>query len=118
EHFNVTAYYNDTPIETEAGKSLQMSENMTITLSWDTSGVAEGDYQIWAEATDVEGEGNLQDNKFIDGTVTVKSAQELFPTNIIVGAIIAVAVLALVFVSLYGKKKRKPPNSDSTAFLG
>jgi PKD repeat protein len=112
EHFNVTAYYNHNPIKTEARKGLQKGKTITITFSWDTTGVAEGDYQIWAEATDVEGEGDLQDNVKMDGTVTVASAEQTFPTTMVVGGVVAVIVLAIVLFSVYTRKKRNTPKEN------
>jgi len=88
ESFNVTAYYGNNVIEKKSVTALSPGAEETLIFNWDTKGVAEGDYQISAEATD-------QDNKFIDGTVTVKSAQQSFPTTIVVGAVVAVAAVAI-----------------------
>lgn len=117
EHFNLTAYYNHKPMATEADKNLQTGENMTITFSWNTTDVPTGNYQIWAETTNVEGEENLQNNKFVDGTVTVKPAQQLSPAIAVVAAVVVVAVSGLSFALVYAKKKRKTSNHDCAALF-
>jgi PKD repeat protein len=108
ESFNVTVYYGDNKIETKQVTDLNPGEEEILVFSWDTTGVAEGDYQIWAEATDVEGEGNPQDNKFTDGTVTVTSAEQTFPTTMVVGGAAAVAVLAIILF-VYMRRRGSSP---------
>jgi plastocyanin len=75
EVFSVTAYYDDTVAETETGISLSAGESDVVALSWDTTGVTEGTYEISAEASPVPGETNVTNNRFVDGTVTLTSLQ-------------------------------------------
>jgi PKD repeat protein len=76
ETFNVTAYYNGNIIGTQK-VVLAPGGNKTLTFSWDTSGVPVGEYVIKAEASVVPGETNIEDNTYIDGTVTVKPIHDV-----------------------------------------
>ncbi len=44
-----------------------------VVLTWDTTGIAPGDYVIKGTASQVTGETDLSDNEMTDGTVTVQS---------------------------------------------
>jgi len=70
ETFNVTAYANTTFIQTKTN-TLPSGNSTTITLTWDTTSVAKGNYTITAYAEPVLGETDTLDNTFIDGTVYV-----------------------------------------------
>jgi len=79
EHFNVTAYYNATPVAPLQTQLLAPKYNKTLTFFWNTSSVAAGTYTIsanvthWPEPYDPEDvETILRDNSLsADGTVTV-----------------------------------------------
>jgi len=71
ETFSVTTYYDDTPIETKTVTNLPPSEDTTINFTWNTIGVAKGEYTISAYATPVLGETDTADNTLEDGTVKV-----------------------------------------------
>jgi hypothetical protein len=71
ETFNVTAYYDSNIIDTQSVVNLAPSSNITITFSWNTSGVQKGIYTISAEAEVVPGETNTTDNTYINDTVTI-----------------------------------------------
>ena len=99
ENFDVTVYYGTHGNSTQQVASLTAGSETTLTFSWDTTGVAEGDYQISARASTVEGEVDTQDNYRIDGTVTVEATTQEFPTLLVVGAVIGVIiVVAVVYV--------------------
>lgn len=51
--------------------TLTSRSSTTITLTWNTTGVAKGNYTVKAEATPVPGETNLVDNTLVDGWVVV-----------------------------------------------
>jgi len=53
---NVTAYYDNDPIETQTINNLAPSTNMTVTIYWNTANVTPQNYTIKAEATPVPGE--------------------------------------------------------------
>jgi hypothetical protein len=70
ESFNVTAYYDNTPI----GKKLVDLSPQTeadIVILWNTSGVSSGNYMISGVADNVPGEIETGDNTYVDGTVTI-----------------------------------------------
>jgi hypothetical protein len=71
ETFNVTVYRNDTVIETQTVSDLPPGNDTALTFYWNTSGVTSGDYEIKAEASNVTGEWDLEDNIYINGTITV-----------------------------------------------
>ena len=71
ETFDVTAYYDITPIETVTIHDLAAGANVTITFSWNTSGLAIGNYTISAVASTILGEIDLADNRYINGWVIV-----------------------------------------------
>lgn len=70
ETFNVTAYYDTNAIGMET-VTLESNATESITFTWNTAVVAEGTYTISAEADVVPDETDLEDNTYIDDTVTV-----------------------------------------------
>jgi len=76
ETFNVTAYYNDTAIILPDGKNhtttiLPSGDSTTLTLTWNTTGVAKGNHTITAEATQLPGETDTTDNTLTNGWIIV-----------------------------------------------
>lgn len=112
ESFTITAYYDDTIIDEKPVTNLDPDAEVTKTFSWDTTGVAEGIYQISANATDVEGEEAPDDNRKVDGTVNVKAAgaQELGILTIFAVGVVVVGVLG-VGVFLYLRRRGASPPS-------
>jgi hypothetical protein len=70
ETFNVTLYVNTTTIETKQ-VTLTSLNSTTITVTWNATGFAKGNYTLWAYAWPVQGETDTADNTFIDGLVIV-----------------------------------------------
>jgi hypothetical protein len=70
ENFNVTAYANETAIDT-----IEVSLNSycltTMIFTWNTTGVSLGNYTISANATVVPDETDVADNNCTDGIVTI-----------------------------------------------
>jgi hypothetical protein len=56
ETFNVTLYYDSTPIETQNVTDLAFGVNTTLLFVWNTTDVSAGTYTIKAVASQVEGE--------------------------------------------------------------
>lgn len=104
EDFDVTAFYDGNEVGTKQVADLNAGDEETLTFDWDTTGVAEGVYQIKAVASAVAGEGNVEDNEFFDGTVTVKTAPEPFPITWIVGGVIGIVVVLVVVFLLFRRK--------------
>ena len=72
ETFNVTAYANITAIQTKTVTNLAPSNQTTLTFTWNTTNVAPGNYTISANATQVPGENDTDDNTLVDSIVNVK----------------------------------------------
>lgn len=104
EDFDVTVYYDTNEIDTKQVVDLKRDEEETLTFDWGTTGVAEGGYPIKALASPVEGETSVDDNEFLDGTVTVNAASESFPTTLVIAGVVGVGVILVILV-LYMRKK-------------
>jgi len=74
EDFNVTLYYDSTPIGATTVYSLAPGAEQTLLFEWNTSNVGVGNYTLKAHAEPVPDEINLENNWFTDGTVEVKEA--------------------------------------------
>jgi hypothetical protein len=70
ETFNVTAYANTTIIAS-ANVTLSGGNSTNITFTWNTTGVAYGDYDMIAYAQPVMGETNTTNNNCTGGLITV-----------------------------------------------
>ena len=77
ETFNVTAYYNSNVINYTTVTNLPPGENTTVTFTWNTTGVAKGNYTIKAIADTVPGETDVADNTLSDGWVIVAMVGDL-----------------------------------------
>lgn len=76
ETFNVTLYANETIIIAKA-VTLANGTPLTITVIWDTSSFAHGNYIIKGYANPLPSETNTADNTYTDGTVQVLQAYTL-----------------------------------------
>jgi parallel beta-helix repeat protein len=70
ETFNVTVYANKTSVGSVA-LPLESGSTISISLSWNTTGFAKGNYTIGAYAGPVLGETDTADNNFTGGWVLV-----------------------------------------------
>ncbi len=71
ETFSVTTYANTTTINTIANIALASGSSTTITFTWNTTGIAYGNYTIRAYADPVPGETDTADNTLVNGDVIV-----------------------------------------------
>jgi len=112
ETFNVTIYYDTTVIETQTGITLEAGKNTTLTFTWNTTLVSPGNYTITAEASEVPGETDLEDNTLqSDQTVALTERQEQpLPINLIIGVLVAVVIV--VVIAYYALKRRKKPTPE------
>jgi parallel beta-helix repeat protein len=76
ETFNVTVYVNTTSVGSVA-LPLESGSTINITLSWNTTGLAKGNYAIGAYAWPVPGETSTTDNNFTGGWVVVSMVGDL-----------------------------------------
>jgi len=70
ETFNITIQANTTTIRTRT-ITLTSREHISITFTWNTTGVAKGNYTVAAEATILPGETDRADNTLSDGWIFV-----------------------------------------------
>jgi len=81
ESSSVTAYYNDTAIETQELVDFAPQTETTLTFTWDTTGLGYGKYIIKANAT-LEEDYEKSNNELINGAVNVSQ------TNIMVYSVV------------------------------
>jgi len=107
EDFNVTIYYDTKKIESVSVALLMPYMTRDITLYWNTSGVPPGKYTLSANATIVDGEINTENNKFVDGNVTIKPAFAISLFIILLPFLIGIVVILLLTLLYYLKKRRE-----------
>lgn len=74
ETFEVTAYFNESVIETQTVSNLVAGMEKNVTIRWNTTNVTPcHNYRIWAEASVVQGEIDFANNQFIDGYIKIKT---------------------------------------------
>jgi hypothetical protein len=98
ETFDVTAYYNTTAIDTQTVTSLAAGANQTLTFTWDTTGVAAGNYTIKAKASLTGDENIANDELTADDEVKVKSKPGIPWLWIIVVVVVVVIIAAYMLV--------------------
>lgn len=105
ESFDVIVYYNDNSMGTLHISDLGFDAEKTLTFSWSTKYVIEGEYVIKVVAGPLDGETNTEDNTFVYNYVTVtppESSDQSFQFMLIIVAVIVV-IIAVVIVLM---KKR------------
>jgi len=86
ETFDVTAYCNNTAIGTIPVIDLPSNGETTLTFTWNTTGVASGNYVISANASIVPYEFNTANNRYVDGVVELLSLtmmRDIAVTNVV-----------------------------------
>jgi len=68
---NITAYANTTIIDTFTNITLPAGSSTTFTFTWNTTGIAKGNYTISAYVPSVLGETYTPDNTLADGSILV-----------------------------------------------
>jgi hypothetical protein len=116
ETFSVTAYADldtvvlgdEITVGTQSDVALTNGTSTTVTITWDTAGVAAGMYTISAKVPPVadEREADKADNTKVDGTVILQGVQGGTDyTWYIVGGIIAIVVVVAVVVYFFKFRK-------------
>jgi len=108
ETFDVTIYYDASAIGIQTVIDLTAGANVTLTFSWDTTGVTPRiiSYTIKAVATPVPGEIDTVDNTYIDGNVKIKMMGDINGDGIV--DIFDVVIAAEAFGSCPGHPKWNP----------
>jgi hypothetical protein len=130
ETFNLTAYadLNTTVIGDEITvgtwivRNLEPNAEKPLVFHWNTWNVAEGNFTLSAEASAVPGELNIEDNRFVDGVVWVKSwvfppvwevprwlLALLFLLAVFIGACL---IAAIIFALLWRRERKKKGQMD------
>jgi hypothetical protein len=101
-------------IGTKTVSSLAVGANMSITFTWNTTGVSTGTYTIRAVTSIISGEGNTEDNTLeSDDTVTVIRSQAP-PGPPVELIIIAIVVAVSIAVSAYAVKRMRAQPKPET----
>jgi len=73
ETFNVTLHYDTFSVGTIYVNDLASQAEKTLTFHWNTQGLPEQTFVLSAVASAVPNEENLANNRYIDGTVTLRN---------------------------------------------
>jgi len=117
ESFNVALYYDNILISKKPITGLVPQMETSIVFEWNTSGAATGSYVIKGVADKVEGEIDVGDNIFVDGTVIIFPTFFPFVTLdwifLLFMFIIALmgSLILLLFIGYLKRRKRKRPPS-------
>ena len=107
ENFDVIVYWGDSNIGTLSTSDLSPGAQKTLTFSWKTEGMAEGNLTIKAVASAVIWEANTDDNTYINGYVTITPPEETFslpPTLIAAVVVVILIIVAVIGVILLRKR--------------
>jgi hypothetical protein len=113
ETFNVTTYANQTLIGEIYNVELTSRNFTTILFTWNTTGLAKGNYTISAVADTVPGETDTADNELIDSWVFVGLIGDINADGIV--DIADIYLIALSYGAIIGTPQYKPNlniNSD------
>jgi len=87
ESFSVTTNYDGNAIGTLPVTNLMSNSSTVLTFNWDTTGIAEGNYTISAQASIIPFEYNTTNNYLTDGQVLVLTAiRDVAITNVTTSA--------------------------------
>ena len=71
ETFDVSVYYDDSFVGSASVIDLQPGAEANVIVTWNTTGVSQGNYTIKAEASEVPYEYNVTNNVLVDGSVWI-----------------------------------------------
>jgi len=114
ETFNLTVYAETATILVITDVVLANRSSITITLAWNTSGFAKGNYTTSAYATPVSDETNTTDNTFVNGWVIVAMVGDVTGPNGWSDGKVDIRDVAVI-AKLFGTKYPEPsfnPNYD------
>ncbi len=97
------------PTGTQRGVKLYSGIQTTLTLTWNTTGFAKGNYTVSANATTVSGEIDIADNSYTDGTVRVNMVGDVAPP------FGTVNILDILYVAVHFGAEIPEPRYDPNA---
>ena len=103
ESFDVTAYYDNSPLPTQTVTDLASGDSRTLTFTWPTADVDADTYTISATASTVADETNSDDNSLIDGFVTLRAPATDTTLYVLAGIVIIGVVAAVIYVFKFRK---------------
>jgi len=107
ETFDVTAYYGNNLIGTQAVTNLPSGENEILIFVWNTTGVQpSANYTIKVQASLVPGEIDTSDNILTDGTIKINSLLDINGDGIV--DIVDLTIVALALWSEPGDENWDP----------
>lgn len=122
ESFTVAALHDHVIIERIIVSSLAPGSEKTLVFHWNTQSMMEGNYTLSAEASTVPGEVDIENNRFVDGVVWVRSwmlsamrgllgwVLILLFISTIIGALL---LFVIAFALLRRRRKRSQDNMDT-----
>lgn len=115
ETFNVAAYYNNTVMGTQPVSNLAPGTTQSRSFTWNTAGVAEGEYTIKAVASAVSGETDTSDNTGTAPTKVKVTAPPRFPIELVIAAVVVAIIIigASAYIYFTKKKTPKPPKPET-----
>ena len=106
EDFNLYIRLNETDVISFFVEGLAPNEERHLTITFNTSEMAEGRYILKAYVPPILGEENVQNNEYINGIVTLISPSPPSMWNLFL-ILLVIILLLLLFISLYTLRKRK-----------
>jgi hypothetical protein len=100
ENFDVIVYWGDINIGTLSTSDLSPGAQKTLTFSWKTEGMAEGNHTIKAVASSVIWEANTDDNTYVNGYVSITPPEQT--SSLPVTLIAAVVIVIIIIVAVTG----------------
>ncbi len=120
ETFDVTAYYNSSPIGTQPANALAPMMQTSLVFSWNTSSVPEGTYQITASAP-LANDIDPTDNTYVDGTVSITkptpqpNPPPLSVNNLFIWLLFLLLILLLLLIALLYRRAKRDEKGKRTS---
>jgi len=118
ESFNITIYYDSKEAGTISIISLGPSTAEEVIFYWDTQGVVPGTYTLSANTTVVEGEVDIENNRFVDGNITIKPIFEVSFLMLIAPFLIGLAIILLLIFLYYIIRKKVARSPQQLIIIG
>ena len=106
ENFSLYIRLNETDVVSFFVEGLAPNEKRHLTITYNTSDMTEGRYIVKAYIPPLLGEENIQNNEYIDGTITLIKPSPPSMWNLFL-ILLVIMLLLLLLISLYTLRKRK-----------